>query len=118
MGPGYHQHAHQRLVQLRLKFRHSETQDARLLGVVGALRRPDALVVELADGRQEVTSPRLDTGQARQVAAAVPHEWRRPSPGEIDDMRVHWLATPMPIEVIVGTGRHGTVRVVRLRGGD
>jgi ATP-dependent DNA ligase len=43
-----------------LKFRHSETQDALLVGLVGALRRPEALVVELAGGGREVSSRRPD----------------------------------------------------------
>jgi ATP-dependent DNA ligase len=99
-----------------VKVRHHDTQDALLLGITGSPARPESLMVRLADGREETTSPRLDTPQARQVAALVSDRLRPLS--TLDSSRVRWLETPHPIEVTVGTGRHGRVRFVRLRDGD
>ncbi|QMU80301.1 DNA ligase [Streptacidiphilus sp. PB12-B1b] len=99
-----------------VKMRTRDTQDALLLGITGAPGRPEALLVRLADGREETTSPRLDSAQARQVADLVSTRLRPLS--AVDSSRVRWLESPHPVEVTVGTGRHGGVRVVRLRGGD
>ncbi|TDT93316.1 ATP-dependent DNA ligase [Streptomyces sp. 846.5] len=97
-----------------VKLRHAETDDAQVIGLAGALRRPEALVMELSDGRREMTSPRLDATQARQVTAAA-GQLRDPRPDEQESDRIHWLATPLPAEVIVGSGRNGRVRFIRLR---
>lgn len=99
-----------------VKVRHHNTQDALLLGITGSPGRPEALLVRLADGREETTSPRLDSAQARQVAELVSTRLRPLD--AVDSSRVRWLEPPHPVEVIVGTGRHGGVRFVRLRGGD
>ncbi|MEV8100135.1 DNA ligase [Kitasatospora sp. NPDC085879] len=96
-----------------IKVRHAETIDCLVAGVTGSLARPEAVLVQLPDGRQEVTSPRLTTAQAHQVAGAVAGRLRPATAGRA---RVHWIAEPLPVaEVRIGTGRHGGVRFVRLR---
>nr|WP_308431108.1 DNA ligase [Kitasatospora griseola] len=96
------------------KVRHVHTVDAELLGVTGSASRPEALLVALPDGRRTITSPRLTPAQARRLADDL-HGRLRPAQGggpgavwEIDG------PTPL-VEVVAGTGRHATVRYVRLR---
>ncbi len=94
------------------KARHVHTVDAELLAVTGSARRPEALLVALPDGRRATTSPRLTPVQARELADDLTGRLR-PAAGagavwEIDG--------PTPtVEVVAGTGRHATVRYVRLR---
>lgn len=89
--------------------------DAELVGVTGSARRPEAALVRLPDGRQEVTTPRLTAVQAGQLAEAIAGRLR-PATEEDRADRVHWLAEPHPlVEVVAGTGRHGQVRFVRAR---
>ncbi|MEV7775906.1 DNA ligase [Kitasatospora sp. NPDC086791] len=93
-----------------VKVRHRTTTDGLLLGVAGSARRPDAVLVQLPDGRRELTSPRLTAAQAGQVAEAITGLLRPPESGAC------WLTEPYPVaEVLVGTGRHATVRFVRMR---
>lgn len=99
-----------------VKVRTHDTQDALLLGVTGSPDRPEALLVRLPDGRQETTAPRLDATGARHVSDLLTDRLR--PLGTKDSSRTHWLETPLPIEVTVGTGRHGSVRFVRVRGQD
>lgn len=95
-----------------VKVRHQATSDALLLGVTGSVRRPDALLVQLPDGRREFTSPRLTPAQAGQVAEAITGLLRPPE----TDAPVRRLTEPYPVaEVLAGSGRHATVRFVRLR---
>lgn len=99
------------------KIRHSNTQDARLIGLIGPGRRPEALVVELSDGRRVVTSPRLDNRQASQVSSiAMPDLGERgevPGIGVIQVLKEHPL-----VEIREESGRHGAVRFVRFRSED
>ncbi|MGW4651827.1 ATP-dependent DNA ligase [Kitasatospora sp. NPDC004289] len=98
-----------------VKVRHTATVDAELVGVTGSARRPEAALVRLPDGRQEVTTPRLTPVQAGQLAEAIAGRLR-PATKEDQAARVHWLAEPLPlVEVMAGTGRHGQVRFVRAR---
>ncbi|MFB7514023.1 DNA ligase [Streptomyces sp. NPDC056144] len=53
------------------KIRHTDTSDGLLLGLIGPVERPRALVVRLADGRTVATSPRLTAVQAREVGELV-----------------------------------------------
>lgn len=97
-----------------LKIRHAETRDALLVGVVGAPGRPRAVVVQLGDGRVEVTSPILDSLQARQVAEAI----RGLGGDDVLDPdlgRVHVVVGGPMVELLVGTGRFGAARFVRVR---
>ncbi|MFE3504216.1 DNA ligase [Kitasatospora sp. NPDC059146] len=95
-----------------VKVRHAETADVELAGVVGAPDRPEVVLARLPDGRQVTTSPRLTAVQARQVAQAVRGRLRPDS----ERAGVHWVAGPRPAaEVLLGSGRHGRVRFVRMR---
>jgi bifunctional non-homologous end joining protein LigD len=98
-----------------LKIRHSETQDAKLVGVIGRPSRPRAVVAQLDDGRVEVTSPALDSLQARHLADAI----RGLNGDDVLDSNLgsmHLVEDGPMVELAVGTGRHGTVRFVRVRG--
>lgn len=82
------------------RVRHAETIDCYVARVTGTLARPDAVLVQLPDGRQEVTSPRLTTAQARQVAAAVAGRLR---PARAGQARVRMVREPLPVaEVRIG----------------
>lgn len=97
-----------------LKIRHAETRDGRLIGVIGRPNRPRAVVAQLDDGRVEVTSPVLDSLQARNVADAI----RGLDGDDVLDPdlgRVHLVEGGPIVEIAVGTGRHGTTRFVRIR---
>lgn len=88
---------------------------ALVVGVVGALRRPDAVLVELDGGRRATTSPRLTAVEARQVAEAVGGRVRPLAAGP--DSIVHWLLEPWPlVEVITQEG--GDLQFVRMVGED
>jgi hypothetical protein len=86
-----------------------------MVAVIGPVQRPQAVVVELPDGSRKVTSPRLGSLQSEQVAQAVTGRLGSPEitpgGGQICD-----VDPPVPVEVRSGTGRHGTVRFVRVRG--
>ncbi|MGP3982924.1 ATP-dependent DNA ligase [Streptomyces sp. KR80] len=98
-----------------VKVRHSDTTDASVVAVIGPPTRPQAVVVELADGRRKVTVPRLDAVQARQVAAATAD--RLGSARTDPDLGpVHPVTERLLAEVEVRTGRDPVVRFVRLRG--
>ncbi|MEU1290202.1 hypothetical protein [Kitasatospora sp. NPDC005856] len=95
------------------KIRHVETVDAQVLAVTGTPLRPQSLVLRLPDGAAVVTSPRLAPVQAQQVADALTGHLAP----EADGTGTTWTVTgPVRLaEVVIGTGRHGTVRFVRLR---
>ncbi|MDJ0345884.1 hypothetical protein QMK19_35210 [Streptomyces sp. H10-C2] len=97
-----------------LKHRVSDTIDARVIGVVGTVWRPRAVVVEL-EGRAVVTSPRLDATQAAAVAAAVHGRTGRPEFVPDLDATVVAVADGPMAEILVGHGRHRAVRFARLR---
>ncbi|MFG2643339.1 DNA ligase [Streptomyces sp. NPDC048370] len=96
------------------KVRHADTLDGTLLGLVGPVDRPRALLVRLPDDRTVTTSPRLTPTQAREVAAlaadrlgeAVTHPEHGP---------VTLLADPLPVELLQLSGRQETARFVRVR---
>ncbi|PGH48374.1 DNA ligase [Streptomyces sp. Ru87] len=97
-----------------VKVRHSETADAKLVGVVGGTARPEAVVVDLPDGRRAVTSPRLGSADARvvggHVAGDVGSEARM-----LGEVLWHPVGRDLLIEVREESGRHGAVRFVRVR---
>jgi ATP-dependent DNA ligase len=77
-----------------VKVRHGENLDGEVIGAAG----PTALRVRLDDGR-EVTTEQLTIAQVQQVADAFES-----------------VRGPLRVELRVGTGRHGAVRFVRVRG--
>lgn len=79
---------------------------ALLMGIIGSPRCPDALLVELDDGRRATTSPPLTTAQALEVATAVAEALRPLTAGE--HSLVHWLLEPLP-QVKVETTADGSV---------
>lgn len=101
------------------KTRHSETTDLAVLGITGTVRRPQQVVV-LERGQARLTSPRLDTVQARAVLDAVAGltGTPQPIPGLGADVLVHPLPEGLLAEVRAGSGRHGMLRFVRLRPAD
>ena len=82
------------------KIRHADTADAAVLAVLGPASRPQALRVRLPDGRTRTTMT-LDPVYARRVALALDD-----AGGDV---------ARLAAEVKVGTGRHGTVRLARIR---
>ncbi|MFJ2193097.1 DNA ligase [Kitasatospora sp. NPDC087861] len=96
------------------KVRHTETTDALLLGITGTPKRPLSLLVRLPDGRTALTSPRLTPVQARPIADTLAG---RLAPGPAGESAPVWTVTGPPplVEVAIGSGRHGTVRAIRLR---
>ncbi|MEV6421668.1 RNA ligase family protein [Streptomyces sp. NPDC051662] len=100
-----------------LKWRHAETADVRILGIVGPVARPHAVVVELDDGTCTITSPRLAPLQARLVAEAVTGRLGAAT-RTTDGLVVHAVVEGPRAEVQRGTGRHATTRFVRIRSED
>lgn len=98
-----------------VKWRPTDTADARLVGITGPPGRPHAVVVELADGHRTVTSPRLSPTQSRQVAMAIGNKLGAPSRTASGTTVTAVLDGPL-VEARTGTGRHGSTRFVRLRG--
>ncbi|MFJ3793868.1 DNA ligase [Kitasatospora sp. NPDC090091] len=94
------------------KIRHTHTLDGVLLAVMGTPRRPHNLLVRLPDGRTAVTSPRLTSVQAGPIAELLADRLEPAGEGGPG-----WTITgpPVTVEVAVGTGRHATVRYIRLR---
>lgn len=85
---------------------------ARLVGIVGPVRRPEGALVEFDDGRRARTSPRLSAIEARQIADLIGGSLRPLTAGP--HSLVHWLLEPFPvIEVLVDTER-GDVGYVRI----
>ncbi|WP_331751062.1 DNA ligase (plasmid) [Streptomyces globisporus] len=100
-----------------VKWRHAETVDGRILGIVGPIARPHAVLVELDDGTRKVTSPRLDPSQSRRVAEAVAGRLGE-AERTTDGLVVHAVTDGPLAEVHQGTGRHATTRFVRIRSED
>ncbi|MFD9124182.1 hypothetical protein [Kitasatospora sp. NPDC059571] len=59
------------LVQRSINVRHAEAFDMLLAGITGSPARPQAVLVQNQDGRQEISPPRLTAVQAQQVPAAA-----------------------------------------------
>ncbi|MGW1109063.1 hypothetical protein [Streptomyces sp. NPDC002540] len=98
-----------------MKVRHADTVDALVLGFTGPRFRPHHLVLAVGDeGGPARVSARLEPVLAARVGealsgAAVVGEWR--AEGE-PYMRVE---TDLVVEVLAGSGRHGTLTVIRMR---
>lgn len=97
------------------KIRHADTTDMRVVGSVGPRRRPRRLAL-LPDGerRPRLSAP-LDPALAARLGAlladATATGEHRSETGETYTA----LATGLVVEVLAGTGRHGTLNVVRAR---
>lgn len=100
-----------------VKWRHAETVDGRILGIVGPTARPHAVIVELDDGTRKITSPRLDPPQSRRVAEAVTGRLGK-AERTTDGLIVHAVTEGPLAEVHQGSGRHATTRFVRIRSED
>ncbi|MGQ4732577.1 ATP-dependent DNA ligase [Streptomyces sp. Ju416(a)] len=97
------------------KIRHADTTDARVVGYVGPRGRPRRLALLLAgEGRRRLSAP-LDAALAARLgvllAGATTTGKQRTGAGET----YTGLITDLVVEVLAGTGRHGTLTVVRAR---
>ncbi|MDJ0342150.1 DNA ligase [Streptomyces sp. H10-C2] len=97
-----------------VKVRHSETVDARLVAVLGPVRRPLSVMVEFDDETRAQTSPRLDPVSARRIAEAV-GGLLGPTARAGDGMPLHPVRNGPLVEVRVRTGRQPAVRFIRIR---
>lgn len=99
-----------------VKVRHADTEDWRVVGYVGPRGRPRRLALEpagAAGGRVRLSGP-LAAGVAvpvGRVIARLPDGGRARAEGE-SYVRVD---TGLVVEVLAGSGRHGTLTVVRVR---
>lgn len=99
-----------------VKVRHAETEDRAVVGYVGPRGRPRRLALEPtegAEGRVRLSGP-LAAGLAVQVGrviAGLPDDGRARAERE-SYVRVD---TGLVVEVLAGSGRHGTLIVVRVR---
>ncbi|MFF0509114.1 DNA ligase [Streptomyces fimicarius] len=97
------------------KIRHADTTDAKVVGSVGPRRRPRRLaLLPHGEGRPRLSAP-LDPVLAARLGAlldgAAATGKHRTGTGETYTA----LATGLVVEVLAGTGRHGTLTVVRAR---
>ncbi|RLV64194.1 DNA ligase [Streptomyces sp. CBMAI 2042] len=97
------------------KIRHADTTDTKVVGFVGARRRPRRLaLLPDTESRPRLSAP-LDAALAARIGALLADA---PTTG---DHRTETgetytaLATELVVEVLAGTGRHGTLTVVRAR---
>ncbi|WP_370414893.1 hypothetical protein [Streptomyces fradiae] len=98
------------------KVRHSDTVDARLVGLFGPPGRPHALLVRLPDGRELRTAPRLTGQQAHEVAGPAAEAGVAADPVEHPEHGpVRPLAAPVTVELRVIAGRQDTARFIRVR---
>ncbi|MFD4034428.1 MmcQ/YjbR family DNA-binding protein [Streptomyces sp. NPDC058637] len=97
-----------------VKVRHADTVEARVVGFTGTRRRPRNLALVPAGAARPRLSARLDPVLAARVGTALLGALatgQRPAHGE----PCTGLETDLVVEVLAGTGRHGTLTVVRLR---
>ncbi|MER6610780.1 hypothetical protein ABT282_34020 [Streptomyces sp. NPDC000927] len=98
-----------------MKIRHTDTVDALVVGYVGPRRRPHRLALVVGDGGGPVRlSVRLDPVLAVRVGSVLVGAetvGERHAEGE-PYTRVE---TGLVVEVLAGSGRHGTLTVVRMR---
>ncbi|MCX2185263.1 DNA ligase [Streptomyces sp. SKN60] len=98
------------------KVRHSDTVDARLVGLFGPPGRPHALLVRLPDGRELRTAPRLTGQQAHEVAGPAAEAGVAAEPVEHPEHGpVRPLIAPVTVELRVIAGRQDTARFIRVR---
>lgn len=97
-----------------VKVRHANTSDARVVGCTGARRRPRNLALVPVGAVRPRLSARLEPVLAARIGAALADA---PTTGE---RRAHGepytgLDSDVVVEILAGTGRHGTLTVVRIR---
>lgn len=98
-----------------LKVRHADTEDALVVGYLGPRRRPHRLALAVGDeGAPIRLSARLDPvlagriGDALSTAEVVGERWAE---GETYTR----VDSDLVVEVLAGSGRHGTLTVTRMR---
>lgn len=97
------------------KIRHADTTDAQVVGSVGPRRRPRRLALLPAGEERTRLSAPLAPALAARIGALLADA---PATGEYrtDTGETYTaLATGLVVEVLAGTGRHGTLNVVRAR---
>ncbi|MEU3433138.1 hypothetical protein [Streptomyces sp. NPDC006863] len=97
-----------------VKIRHADTVDARVAGTAGPRRRPHRLALLLPGASRPRLSARLDSVLATRVGEALagaPVMGQRRTGEETYTV----LDTDLVVEVLAGTGRHGTLTVTRIR---
>lgn len=97
------------------KIRHADTQDALVVGYTGPHLRPHHLALLIGDeGGPVRISARLEPVLAGRIGAALTSGFitgERRADGETYTR----LDTDLMVEVLAGTGRHGTLTVIRMR---
>ncbi|MFF3264963.1 DNA ligase [Streptomyces sp. NPDC002932] len=98
-----------------IKIRHADTEDALIVGYTGPPRRPHRLALMVGDESGPVRlSARLEPVLAGQIGAALASAFvtgERRAQGET----YHHVEADVMVEVLAGSGRHGTLSVVRTR---
>lgn len=97
-----------------VKIRHAETVDARVVGCVGPVRRPRNLALVQAGEDRVKVSARLTPVLAERVGAILAAS---PATGErrAGDETYTAVDSDLEVEVLAGSGRHGTLTVIRTR---
>ncbi|NEB42228.1 DNA ligase [Streptomyces sp. SID14515] len=97
------------------KVRHADTEDALVVGYLGPRRRPHRLALVVGDeGGPIRLSARLDpvfAGRIGNALAAAEALGERRAEGEACTR----VETDLVVEVLAGSGRHGTLTVTRMR---
>ncbi|MFJ6316122.1 DNA ligase [Streptomyces californicus] len=98
-----------------LKVRHADTEDALVVGYLGPRRRPHRLALAVGDeGGPIRLSARLDPVLAGRIADALTAAetlGERRADGETYTR----IESDLTVEVLAGSGRHGTLTVTRMR---
>lgn len=98
-----------------MKVRHADTEDALVVGFTGPRFRPHHLALVVGDeGGPVRLSARLEPVLAGHIGGALP------SAAVVGDRRAQGetytrIETDLVVEVLAGSGRHGTLTVVRMR---
>ncbi|MET9097189.1 hypothetical protein ABZX72_34495 [Streptomyces cyaneofuscatus] len=97
------------------KIRHADTTDAKVVGTVGPRRRPRRLaLLPDAESRLRLSAP-LDPVLAVRLGALLDGATRAGEHRTEEGETYTALDTELVVEVLAGTGRHGTLNVVRAR---
>ncbi|WP_433916938.1 DNA ligase [Streptomyces sp. NBC_01744] len=98
-----------------MKVRHADTEDALVVGFTGPRLRPHRLALAVGDeGGPVRLSARLESVLAGHIGAALSDA------AVVGDRRTQGetysrIETDLVVEVLAGSGRHGTLTVVRMR---